>query len=100
MGPNRELDPAGPQFAPLDARTPDVRRDRDPREPVEQPARREPADDPNEPPLQPPAGDPADAPGAGEPLRREPDPKEPARRDPPRRLPEPPNPDSDPAMAR
>jgi hypothetical protein len=57
----------------------DPRRDRDPREPVDEPKRDEPLNDPDESPLeQPPVGEPGEAP-EGEPRRRDPDPGEPAR---------------------
>jgi len=55
----------------------DPRRDRDPREPVDNPNREEPIDDPDESPLeQPPIDDPREVP-EDEPVRRDPDSREP-----------------------
>jgi hypothetical protein len=54
-----------------------------PREPADAPGRHEPDDDPDAgPPTEPPVEDPLDAPGAGEPGRRDPEPRESPRREP------------------
>lgn len=59
----------------------DPRRDRDPREPVDDaPSRDEPWNDPADSPLdQPPEEDPDESPGQDEPAWRDPEPREPVR---------------------